>query len=58
MLSMGDLERMSGVSRATVGMIERGLVAYPHPATIRKLADALGVDPRELVKGGDAGVAP
>ncbi len=39
----------AGVSKDTISRIERTGRAYP--STIRKLADALEVDPAELVKG-------
>lgn len=51
-LSLRDLEEVSGVSYNTIWRIEDGRQGA-HPRTIRKLARALGVDPRELVKGGE-----
>jgi len=50
-LSLRELEEKSGVSYNTIWRIEDGRQGA-HPRTIRKLADALGVDPYELVKGG------
>ena len=35
---------------ASLGALERGEVATPRMATFRKLAEALGVDPTELVE--------
>lgn len=53
-LSLRDLEEKSGVSYNTIWRIEDGRQGA-HPRTIRKLAEALGVEPRELIKGGDDG---
>lgn len=50
-LSLRELEERSGVSYNTIWRIEDGRQGA-HPRTIRKLAEALGVDPAELVKGG------
>lgn len=49
-LSMRELEELAGVSYNTIWRIEAGRQGA-HPKTIRKLAEALGVDPKELVKG-------
>jgi transcriptional regulator with XRE-family HTH domain len=49
-LSLRELEEKSGVSYNTIWRIEDGRQGA-HPRTIRKLAQALGVEPRELVKG-------
>jgi transcriptional regulator with XRE-family HTH domain len=49
-LSLRELEERSGVSYNTIWRIEDGRQGA-HPRTIRKLADALGVDPSELIKG-------
>lgn len=48
-LSMRDLEERSGVSHNTIWQIESGRQGA-HPRTIRKLAEALGVEPEELLK--------
>jgi transcriptional regulator with XRE-family HTH domain len=49
-LSQRDLTRMTGIAFDTISRLETGKQrAQPH--TIRKLADALGVEPRELMKG-------
>ena len=48
-LSQQDIERGTGISQATLSDLEqskRGARA----STLRKLADALGVEPRELMK--------
>ena len=46
-LNQIDLARKSGVSRVAISYIERGM-RKPHKATIKKLADALGVSEKEL----------
>ena len=53
-LSQRGLAALSGVSPDTVGRIERE-DRRAYPTTVRKLADALGVEPRELMRkgGGD-----
>ena len=53
-LSLRELEEMSGVSYNTIWRIEDGRQGA-HPRTIRRLAGALGVDPAELVKGEENG---
>jgi transcriptional regulator with XRE-family HTH domain len=47
-LSQVDLAEASGVSRTTIIEIEQGKVT-PRPATVRRLAKALGVPPEELI---------
>ena len=49
-LSLRELEQISGVSYNTIWRLEDGRQGA-HPRTLRKLAEALGVDPAELVKG-------
>ena len=49
-LSLRELEDKSGVSYNTIWRIEAGRQGA-HPRTVRKLADALGVEPRELIQG-------
>ena len=51
-LSLRELEERSGVSYNTIWRIEDGRQGT-HPRTVRKLAEALGVEPSELVKEGD-----
>ena len=51
-LSMRELEEASGVSYNTIWRLENGKTGA-QPRTIRRLAAALGVEPSELVKGGD-----
>ena len=51
LLSQRELAERAGLSPTTILKLESGRVDEPHPRTIRKLADALEVDPAELVKG-------
>ncbi len=51
-LSMRELEEISGVSYNTIWRLETGKTGA-QPRTIRRIANALGVDPAELVKGGE-----
>jgi transcriptional regulator with XRE-family HTH domain len=48
-LRQEDLAELAGVGKNMVNRIEKNRTE-PHMTTIRKLADALGVDPRELVE--------
>jgi transcriptional regulator with XRE-family HTH domain len=48
-LSMRELEELSGVSHNTIWRIEARRQGA-HPRTIRKLAKALGVEPEELLR--------
>ena len=48
-LSQQDLESISGVAQHTISDLEAGKRGA-RPSTIRKLADALGVQPREFIK--------
>ncbi len=48
-LSLRELEELSGVSYNTIWFIEAGRRKRTHPRTIRKLAKALGVEPTELL---------
>ena len=48
-LSLRELEERSGVSYNTIWRIEDGRQGA-HPRTIRKLAEAFGVDPKELIR--------
>ena len=49
-ISREELAEMVGSHRDHIGRLERGEVANPRIATIRKLARALEVDPAELVE--------
>jgi transcriptional regulator with XRE-family HTH domain len=46
---IGDLAEKSGVHRNLISTYELGK-SGAHPDTIRKLANALGVDPTELIR--------
>jgi transcriptional regulator with XRE-family HTH domain len=48
-LSQRDLTRMTGIAFDTISRLETGK-QRAQPRTIRKLADTLGVEPRELMK--------
>jgi transcriptional regulator with XRE-family HTH domain len=48
-LSLRDLARRSGVAYDTINRLELGK-QDAQPRTIRRLADALNVEPRELIK--------
>ena len=50
-LSLRELEQMSGVSYNTIWRLEDGRQGA-HPRTLRKLAQALEVEPKELIKEG------
>lgn len=49
-LTMRELEERSGVSRNTVSDIENHR-QNARPSTVRKLAQALGVEPKDLIGG-------
>jgi len=48
-LRQEDLAELAGVGKNTVNRIEKNRTE-PHMTTVRKLAEALGVDPAELVE--------
>jgi HTH-type transcriptional regulator, competence development regulator len=48
-LSQRELSRMTGIAFDTISRLETGK-QRAQPRTIRKLADALGVEPKELMK--------
>lgn len=48
-LSQRDLSRMTGVAFDTISRLETGKQEAQHK-TIRKLAESLGVEPRELMQ--------
>jgi transcriptional regulator with XRE-family HTH domain len=48
-VSQRELARMAGLAYGTVWRLENGF-PEARTGTIRKLAEALGVEPRELVK--------
>jgi transcriptional regulator with XRE-family HTH domain len=47
--SRDELANASGIHRDHIGRLERGYEGESRPPTIRKLAEALGVDPHELL---------
>ncbi len=47
-LTIRELAEKAGVSKTTISNIENGQ-AEAYPSTIRKLARALGVEPRDLL---------
>ncbi len=49
LLTQGELAEASGVGITTIVRIERGQIEEPRVSTLRKLADALDVDARELL---------
>ncbi len=49
-LSLRELGEMTGVAFDTINKLELGK-RQAQPRTIRKLAEALGVEPKELMKG-------
>ena len=49
-LSQRELSRMTGIAFDTISRLETGK-QRAQPRTIRNLADALGVEPPELMKG-------
>jgi transcriptional regulator with XRE-family HTH domain len=48
-LTQAELAERAGLTTAAVARIERD-EAEPRPTTVRKLASALGVQPRELIE--------
>jgi transcriptional regulator with XRE-family HTH domain len=53
-LSQRELSSRMGIAFDTISRLETGK-QRAQPRTIRKLADALGVEPKELMKGDDDG---
>ena len=49
-LTQAQLAERAGLTESAVARAERG-ETEPHMTTVRKLADALGVHPRELIEG-------
>ena len=49
-ISWAELARMAGISSATIFAIKAGR-RNDSFRTIRKIADALGVEPKDIVKG-------
>jgi transcriptional regulator with XRE-family HTH domain len=49
-LSQRDLSGITGIAHDSISQLETGK-REAQPRTIRKLAEALGIEPRELMKG-------
>ncbi len=49
-LTQAELAERAGLTTAAVARIERD-EAEPRPSTLRKLAEALDVQPRDLIEG-------
>ena len=47
LLSQRELAQQAGVSETTIVKLELG-VTRPHPRTLRKIADALGISAEEM----------
>jgi transcriptional regulator with XRE-family HTH domain len=47
-LTQQQLAEKAGLTRVTVARVEAGL-EEPYPTTVRKLANALGLEPEELM---------
>lgn len=54
-LSQDDLAAKSGVPKVTISRIENDRYGPPRPGTVRKLAEALNLNPGWLRYGEDAG---
>ena len=48
-LTQAELAGRSGVAQSTIAQIEGRARPNPHPRTLKKLAEALGVETRELL---------
>jgi transcriptional regulator with XRE-family HTH domain len=49
-LTQGELADKAGVGITTIVRIETGEITEPRVSTLRKLAEALGVEPRDLLQ--------
>ena len=49
-LTQGELADKAGVGITTIVRIETGEITEPRVSTLRKLARALGVEPRDLLQ--------
>lgn len=49
LLTQVELSQMTGVAQDSISALETGK-REAHPGTIKKLAKALGVEPKELIK--------
>jgi transcriptional regulator with XRE-family HTH domain len=52
-LSQRDLARITGIAQDTISQLETGK-REAQPRTIRRLAEALSVEPSTLMRGGNA----
>ncbi|QYJ15173.1 hypothetical protein Rxycam_00988 [Rubrobacter xylanophilus DSM 9941] len=50
-LSIRELSEKAGVSTETIYSLEHGRREWAWPRTVRRLAQALEVEPKELMKG-------
>ncbi len=50
LLSQRELAEKAGLSPTTILKLEAGRVTDPHPRTVRKLAQALDAEARELLE--------
>ena len=48
--SLRELAKLAGVTQDNIWKIESGRTQNPHPSTVRKLANALGVEPKDLLR--------
>lgn len=49
--SLRDLAEKSGVTQDNIWKIEHGVTKRPHGRTLRRLAEALGIEVAQLLKG-------
>ncbi len=48
-LTQAELADRSGVAQSTIAQIEGGVRKNPHPRTLKSLAEALGLEARDLL---------
>ena len=48
-LSQEELAQKAGISRVAISLLERGKSVNPMSSTVKKLSDALNVDPKVLL---------
>jgi len=48
-MTLRDLAKRSGVNHSAISLMERGK-RRPHPGTVLRIAEALGVEPHELLR--------
>lgn len=49
-LTQAELSKASGVAQSTIAQIETGKRSNPHPGTLKKLAEAMGHEARDLLE--------